>query len=308
MYLGILFAAQHSELNKRVSGKLRTVAGLIFAAINVAIMVGCAGDKESTLPVAGETQSSALVTTETQTPSPVVRETQSPAPVAIKTQTPSPVAIKTQTPSPVTSETQSPAPVATKTQKPSPVNTKKTFYIYQDANSLDNHYKPTGYMGDIGDIQINEAFEGNPHSGKTSIQVVYKAKGNGPNKCEYSTPSCKWAGVYWQEPPNNWGTNKALQGKGFDLSDYSRLVFWARADKKSQIEFKVGGINNSYGDSLTSARSKTANLTQAWQKFEIDLEGDNLKRIIGGFAWAANQDNNPNGVTFYLDDIRFERK
>ncbi len=278
MYLGILSATQHSEFKKRVSGKLRTVAGLILAVVNVAIVVGCAGDKEPTPPVASETQSSALVAT------------------------------KTQTPAPVTTETQSPALVATKTQTPSPITTTKTkFYVYQDANSPDNHYKPTGYMGDIGDIQMNEAFEGNPHSGKTSIQVVYKPKGNGPNTCKYSPP-CKWAGVYWQEPPNNWGTDKALEGKGFNLSKYNRLVFWARADKKSKIEFKVGGISKPYGDSLAYARSTKANLTQAWQEFKIDLEGADLKHIIGGFAWATNWNNNPDGVTFYLDDIRFERK
>jgi len=189
---------------------------------------------------------------------------------------------------------------------PSP-SSEIAFYVYQDADSPGNHYKPTGYMGDTGDIHINEVFEQNPHSGKTSIRIVYYAEGKGPNECPY-LPPCKWAGVYWLEPPNNWGTDAFWKGKGFDLSRYNRLVFWARADKACTIEFKVGGINEPYGDSLTYPRSKHANLSEDWQEFEIDLDGADLKHIIGGFVWVTNWDMNPDGATFYLDDIRFERR
>ncbi len=181
------------------------------------------------------------------------------------------------------------------------------FYVYQDAASPNNHYKPTGYMGDVGDIHVDEAFEQNPHSDMTSIRVVYDAKGKGPNECPYNPP-CKWAGVYWQEPPNNWGKDVVWKGRGFDLSRYNRLVFWARADKPIRIEFQVGGINESYGDSLVYPRKTIAKLGQNWQEFEIDLSGADLRHIIGGFAWVTNWDTNSGGATFYLDDIRFEKK
>jgi exo-beta-1,3-glucanase (GH17 family) len=180
------------------------------------------------------------------------------------------------------------------------------FYIYRDADSPDNHFSPTGFMGDTGDIHIDPAFEETPNSGQTVIKVVYDAKGYGPNECPY-TPPCKWAGVYWQEPPNNWGTDPKWQGKGFDLTGYTRLVFRAKADEARTIEFKVGGINQPYGDSLAYARSKTAKLTQEWQEFEIDLKGADLTHIIGGFVWVTNWERNLGGVTFYLDDIRFEK-
>ncbi len=184
--------------------------------------------------------------------------------------------------------------------------TELTFYIYQDADSPDNHYKPTGYMGDTGDIHINETFEDNPNSGKTCIRIVYDAKGKGPNACPYAPP-CQWAGVYWQEPPNNWGKDQFWKGKGFNLSGYNRLVFWGRADKSCIIEFKVGGIDEPYGDSLTYPRGIHAELNKDWQEFEINLGGTNLSHIIGGFVWVTNWDTNPDGVTFYLDDIRFEK-
>lgn len=180
-------------------------------------------------------------------------------------------------------------------------------YIYQDADSAGNHFKPSGYMGDCGDIQINEAYENNPHSGKMCIRVAYSAKGKGPNKCDYSPP-CGWAGVYWQEPPNNWGTDERMKGRGLNLSRYDRLVFWARSDKKCAVEFKVGGLAQRYGDSLANPRGMTANLTDEWRRFEIDLSGADLKHIIGGFCWAVNKDSNPDGAVFYLDDIRFEKR
>jgi len=180
------------------------------------------------------------------------------------------------------------------------------FHIYQNVDSPENHYNPSGFMGDTGDIHIDPAFEDPPNSDQTVIKVVYDAEGKGPNECLYSPP-CRWAGVYWQEPPNNWGTNPEWQGKGFNLTGYTRLVFRAKADQACTIEFKVGGINQTYGDSLAYARSKTAKLTQEWQEFEIDLKNADLTHIIGGFVWVTNWEKNPGGIIFYLDDIRFEK-
>lgn len=187
-----------------------------------------------------------------------------------------------------------------------PTTGKESFYVYLDADSPTNHFKPTGYMGDCGDIHIDEACELRPHSGETCLKITYDAKGKAPNECPYSPP-CKWAGVYWQHPPNNWGRDTPFKGKGFDLSGYNRLVFWARATKDCKIEFKVGGIDEKYGDSLKFARSKTVKLTEEWQAFSIDLPGADLSHIIGGFCWVSNWDRNPDGITFYLDDVRFEK-
>jgi len=179
------------------------------------------------------------------------------------------------------------------------------FYVYFDADYQKNHFTPSGKMGDCGDIEMNEACEEKPHSGKSCIRVVYTAKGKGPNECDYPAP-CKWAGVYWQYPPNNWGKEKAHAEKGFDLSQYKRLIFWARADKDCRIEFKAGGMIGQYGDSLKEARVKNAKLTTSWQKCEIDLDGADLSHIIGGFCWVTNWNENSDGITFYLDDIRYE--
>lgn len=181
----------------------------------------------------------------------------------------------------------------------------RPFFVYRDDNSPDNHYQPTGYMGDVGDIKVDELFAENPHSGRTSIRVEYQAKGKGPNECMYNPP-CKWAGLYWQEPRGNWGKEQRLKNSGFNLSSYRRLRFWARADTPTTIEFKVGGIDQPFGDSLSSPRTQTVTLTSECQEFEISLQSADLTHIIGGFCWVTNWANNPGGATFYLDDIRFE--
>jgi len=48
-------------------------------------------------------------------------------------------------------------------------------------------------------------------------------------------------------------------------------------------------------------------LGKEWKKYTIDLAGKNLSNIIGGFAWSASRDDNPDGFVIYLDDIRFEK-
>jgi len=192
------------------------------------------------------------------------------------------------------------------TRLPSPAS-EPPFYVYRDADSTDNHFKPTGYMGDIGDIHIDEAYGEKPYSGKTCIRIVYDAKGKSPNSCSYSPP-CKWSGVYWQEPPNNWGKESFWKDKGFNLSPYNRLMFWAKADREGVVEFKVGGLNEIYGDSLLYPRTQNARLSKDWQEFEVNLSGADLKHIIGGFCWASNWERSPGGITIYLDEIRFQKK
>jgi hypothetical protein len=178
-------------------------------------------------------------------------------------------------------------------------------HVYRDIDTADNHYTPSGHMGDTGDVSIDDAFGANPHTGFTSIRIAYAAKGRGPHGCEYKPP-CRWAGVYWQEPPNNWGTEAIRAGDGLDLSRYRRVSFWARADTPGKIEFKVGGINQRYGDSLRFPRSRLAQLATDWRQFEIDLTGADLSHVIGGFCWVSNWEPNPDGFVFYVDDIRFE--
>lgn len=45
----------------------------------------------------------------------------------------------------------------------------------------------------------------------------------------------------------------------------------------------------------------------AFQKMlNIDLEDTQLTYVSGGFSWATSAKRNPNGVTLYLDEVRYE--
>jgi len=177
-------------------------------------------------------------------------------------------------------------------------NKAKEFKVYVDKNHRDNHYIPSGYMGDYSDVKLNDQSADSPHSGTTCMQFVYSAKksqGNG------------WAGVYWQNPANNWGSKKG----GFDLTGMTKLTFWARGAKGAEIiqQFKVGGIGISqkatYLDSAEIVLGPVE-LTDTWKQYTINLAGRDLTYISGGFSWVTSSDLNPDGCTFYLDDIKFE--
>jgi hypothetical protein len=171
--------------------------------------------------------------------------------------------------------------------------TRLPFYIYQGFRSPQNHYAPSGWMGDYGDL----AFADNHKLDKKSkgvIRVSYNAKG---------AQGAGWAGIYWQHPANNWGNREG----GFNLNGAKQLVFLARGHKGGETisEFKVGGIEGTFRDSGAAAIGPLT-LTSDWKEYAIKLEGQELSSIAGGFAVVMTRDYNPNGATLYLDNIRFE--
>ena len=172
--------------------------------------------------------------------------------------------------------------------------TAKEFVVYLDKESRQNHFIPAGWMGDYGDIKMNDAVKDNPHSGSTAIEFNYSAKraqGQG------------WAGTYWQSSVNNWGNKKS----GFDLTGMTKISFWARGAKGGEViqKFVVGGIKGTYPDS-TLVEVGPIELTDAWKQYTINLAGKDLSYLNGGFGWITTADLNPDGAVFYVDDIKFE--
>ena len=145
------------------------------------------------------------------------------------------------------------------------------FYVYKDQGARGNHYIPSGWMGDYGDMKINPGCNIKVHSGTTAFQVKYNAK---------MAQNAGWCGIYWQNPPNNWGDKKG----GFNLTGAKKLTFWACGEKGGEVisEFKVGGISGEYPDS-DSASIGPIELSKKWQQYTIDLTGRDLTNIIGGF-------------------------
>jgi hypothetical protein len=187
------------------------------------------------------------------------------------------------------------------------------FYVYGDAESGENNFFPTGYLGDAGDFRVDVYCRELPHQGNTCIKISY-----GPDRAR----KLGWAGLYWQYPPNNWGNIP----KAYDLTGATKLTFWARGERGREVinRFQVGGIAGKYRDSgVVSVGPVT--LSKEWKKYSIDLRNMSnsiivgnedkecwpfmqpLSRIIGGFCWATSlMANDDQDIVFYLDEIRYE--
>jgi hypothetical protein len=184
---------------------------------------------------------------------------------------------------------------AAKPAKSVDTSVKGAFYVYSDKGSRLNHFIPSGWMGDFGDLKYDDGNTVNPADGKTSIKITYTGK---------ATQGANWAGIVWQHPANNWGDKPG----GFDLSTMKKLTFWARGEEGGEkvAEFKIGGITGEHGDS-DSMSIGPITLTKDWKKYTIDLADKNLSHIVGGFCWSASRDDNPNGFVIFLDEIRYEQ-
>ena len=171
----------------------------------------------------------------------------------------------------------------------------KGFPVYVDSGYFKNHFIPSGWMGDHGDVRLNPNWKENVHSRNSCIKIEYRAQASQGNG---------WAGIYWQNPENNWGMR---DGGGFNLSPAKKFTFWVRGEKGGEIirEFKIGGISGAYPDTDTASIGPIE-LTAEWTQYTIDLTGMDLSYIIGGFAWVASAMDNPEGIVFYLDDIIYE--
>ena len=187
------------------------------------------------------------------------------------------------------------------------------FYVYNDAESGGNNFFPTGYMGDSSSFKVDTYCRELVYKGKSCVKVTYNVDANQTHG---------WIGLYWQYPPNNW----ANIPKAYDLTGATKLTFWARGEHGGEVisKFQVGGITGEYRDSGVVSIGPVI-LSKKWKKYTIELKNmDNplivgyedkqcwpfmhpLTRVIGGFCWATSlKANNNKGITFYLDEIRFE--
>ena len=180
------------------------------------------------------------------------------------------------------------------------------FDIYTDAAAPDNHYYPSGWMGDAeqpGHLSLTECWLANPHSGDTSIRIAY------------TQPIIGWAAVYWLSPADNWGDRPG----GYDLRGARRITFWARTDTPgTRVKFLIGGIGYEtdykgqaicsdpifqYPDSICPKIEKWITLSTEWTQYSIDLDinSSDLSHVVGAFGWMADSP-----LVFYLDDIVYE--
>jgi hypothetical protein len=165
---------------------------------------------------------------------------------------------------------------------------------------IENAFYPTGYMGDgeYGQeyVKFNGAYDKDPNTAPTCIQISYTFGPKG------------WAGIYWQNKPDNWGD---LPGNDYSKKGFKKIVFFAKGQNGDEVvEFKAGGINDTkkpYHDSFEETLGRVT-LSKDWKKYTIDVSSANLSSVIGGFCWVASRDFNSSHKTiiFQIDNIYFE--
>lgn len=164
---------------------------------------------------------------------------------------------------------------------------------------VQNLFTSSGWMGDGEYGRKYVVFEGanetDPHSTPSCIKIKYTF---GPKK---------WAGIYWQNEPDNWGDKP---GNNYSKEGLTKVTFWARGTiGKEVVEFKTGGIKNNnknYHDTFSKTTGRIS-LSKNWQQYTINIKDADLSSVIGGFCWVASKDyNNADSITFYLDDIQFK--
>jgi len=171
----------------------------------------------------------------------------------------------------------------------------KHFYVYKDRSSPENNFFATGWMGDYKYLTLKDDCIRDAKTMDTCIKVIYNP--------ENESGASNWAGVYWQNPRNNWGSEEGA----FDLTGASKLTFWARGMQGREIisKFQIGGIAGGFPDSDMKAHYNIK-LTKDWKKYTIDLGDVDLSYISGGFCIILSRSDNLKGMTFFIDNIYYE--
>jgi hypothetical protein len=167
---------------------------------------------------------------------------------------------------------------------------KLPFVLYAEP-SQQTVYAPSGYMGNVSAIAMEENCPENPHRGQHCLKVQYRSKTD-------------WGGVLWQSPANDW---KGEQPGGLDMTGAKSVEFWARGQHGDEVvSFLIGADPQSsmYCDSA-KAELPNVRLTQEWKLYRLDLQGKDLQRIKTGFGWSLSSSGKE--VTFYVDDIQYVR-
>lgn len=198
----------------------------------------------------------------------------------------------------------------------------QSFQVYTDISSGGSHFHARGQLPDeTSAVGISGSYTNNPHSGATCSQCTFTNVTGDNNGGFYFLTGI----LYGRAPLPYFGESNVVgtpliitNFTGYDLTGAQRVTFWTMGERGGeQIEFFVGGVGRNptngaaiepFPDSMPRypVAGTTFTLTTNWQQFTVDLSGRNLTNIMGGFGWFAEATKNPQGATFYLDDIVYE--
>jgi len=167
--------------------------------------------------------------------------------------------------------------------------------VYDEGSSAGNRFRPTNWMGQQKALALDEYSTQDPHAGRECIQVRFSPEGS----------LDQWAGIYWVGPyMNHWGDYP-----GYKLLGAKKVVYWARGERGGEtITVSSGGLRSPgkrYSDSFGPVPSsgQSVRLTKNWQRYEIDISGQDTSSVLGGLCTVVSNRQSREGCTFYLDDI-----
>ncbi|MEQ9453429.1 MAG: tetratricopeptide repeat protein [Phycisphaeraceae bacterium] len=150
-------------------------------------------------------------------------------------------------------------------------------------------YAPSGHMGETQttNITIYARDESQPDRG-SFVRISLK-------------PETSWAGIVWQDPPQNWGTRPG----GFDLTAATRIVFDARSPQGHGLfTIGMGTRANDQHRADTGFIEEQFTATREWQTFYLDVSAIDRSRIFSGVVFVVS--GTAEQVTIDLDRIRYE--
>lgn len=176
-------------------------------------------------------------------------------------------------------------------------------YIYKDGDFAGNH----GVWGNVMPARASETgsvgfkpFIEKGHDGKgTAVQVVFDLK-QPPN----------WVGLVIPVEEDYWGMTEVKDQKNvLNLSRANKLVFHAKGEKGGeQIQVKAAISSERFGDSATlPIVSQWIVLENAWQQYEVPVNGSELTRVVTPFVLISNlAHTRARRIKFYVDEIYYE--
>jgi hypothetical protein len=194
---------------------------------------------------------------------------------------------------------------------------QSTIDVYTDADAAGNHFAARGEIHSLNGPAtptMDEISSPAQCFDITCITAQFNAAGN------------NWGGWYFQNgvlgttdraPSLNWGTQP---NAGYDLTGATNLEFWAKGMAGGEVvEFFAFGVGfdptsgaqiAAYPDSSMKASTGPKTLSNSWTQYTIPLAGLDIHYVLGGFGWvasASSQTNTQQPITFYLDNIQYQK-
>jgi hypothetical protein len=141
-------------------------------------------------------------------------------------------------------------------------------------------------------------YKSNVHSGRQSFRLV-----NAGEMCKYKRRG--WASLGLDFGP----ITDCKSVKSIDVTDYSKLSFWAKADNPRGAKIKVYLRDTHKRSYEAEATPEPLQITNEWNQYIVEL--DNISPIVElrrlthvALAFGENVGNEPNTI-IYVDDIAF---